>query len=174
MAQTGLDCVDEIQQRDRGGVADIDHTVGGDRGQAVTLDGHIVRGAGRYDIHQQPDGADQIADIGEIAGHLAVVINVDGAVLQNCGGEFEQRHVGPAPGAIDGKEPEHRHRQAPQMGIDMAHRLAHLFTCGIDGQGQIGHISLCKRHIGVGAIDGRGGGHQQMPHPQPAGRLEHG
>ena len=47
---------------------------------------------------------DNIVDVGEVAAMIAVVEHVDWFAINNVLGEFEQRHIGPTPGPVDGEK----------------------------------------------------------------------
>ncbi len=49
---------------------------------------------------------DDVVHIGEVALHLAVAEDVDRPAGEDRLGELEERHVRPAPGAVDREEPE--------------------------------------------------------------------
>jgi hypothetical protein len=51
-----------------------------------------------------PHRLDDIVNIGEVALHLAVVVDVNTFTFQHRFRELEQRHIRAAPRAIDGKE----------------------------------------------------------------------
>lgn len=50
------------------------------------------------------DALNDVINIGEIAPHFAVVIDINGLAGENGLGEEEKGHVRAAPGAIDGKK----------------------------------------------------------------------
>ena len=117
---------------------------------------------GRHGVDQKPDAIHQVIDISEIPLHDAMVIDVDGLTGQDRAGEFEMRHVGAAPRAIDGEEPEHGDRHSVEMGIGMRHRLVGLLGRRIERHLGVGLVGLGIGHLRVGAIDRGGRGHEEM------------
>ena len=102
-----------------------------------------------------------------------MVVDVDGTAIEDRVNEFEERKVGAPVGAVDGEEAEHRCGQVVEVGIRMAHRLVRFLGGRIDRKRRVGLFHLVKRHLFVGAIDGRGGGHQQVLDLQTLGGLHH-
>ncbi len=58
----------------------------------------------RYDVDDAYHTFHDVVDIGEVAQHVAVVEDLDGAVVQDGVDEEEGRHVGASPRAVDGEE----------------------------------------------------------------------
>ena len=111
LADLSLNRIDKIHQADLVAVADIDHAERRYRGQAVARwNIRCTFGTHRHSIDQQTDAAHQILDIGKIAPHIAIVINLDRRAFDDPLSELEQRHVGAAIGAINGEKAKHRHR----------------------------------------------------------------
>ncbi len=61
-----LNRIDEIEQADVVGIADVDVAERDQVRQAVTLRHHSIDGAFGHSIDQQPNGADQIVDIRKV------------------------------------------------------------------------------------------------------------
>ncbi len=59
---------------------------------------------GGYSIEHAYHTFDDVVDVGEVANHVAVVVNIDGRVFQYAFGEFKQRHIGAAPWSINGEK----------------------------------------------------------------------
>ncbi len=59
------------------------------------------------------------------------------------------------------------------MRIGMRHGLIGLFGGGVERQREIGALALEEGHVLIAAIDGAGGGHQQMADGVEAGDLQH-
>ena len=94
----------------------------------------------------------KVIDVRKVAVHVAVVVNVDGAPIEDRIDKLVKRQIGTAPRTVDGKEPEHRCRKIIEVRIGMAHALVRLLGGRIDGQLRVGLFRLDKRHFGVGAI----------------------
>ena len=132
-----------------------------------------IRRAHRYRVDQQPDPPHQVADIGEVAPHVAVIVDVDRAAFQDRPGELEIGHVGPAPGPVDGEEAEQRDGEAVDMRPGMGHRLVRLLGRGIERHLGVDLVGLGIGHLGVGAVDRRGRGHQEVPDARRPRHLHH-
>ncbi|MPL96396.1 hypothetical protein SDC9_42574 [bioreactor metagenome] len=171
-ARRRLDRGDVIGQLHRLGIADVDDAPRRHRREAVALGHDAIRGPHRHRVDQQADRLDQIGDIGEVALHVAVIVDIDRPAFEDRLGELEQRHVRPAPGTVDGEEAEHGDRQAEEMGIGMRHRLGRLLRRGIEGHLVIGLHHLAIGHLGVRAIGRGGGSEQHMRRREGPRRLE--
>ena len=66
----------------------------------ICIAGNVIDNARYY--------TDNVIDMGEIAAHLAMVKKLDRRAFEDRLGKQENRHVGPAPWPIDGKEPQAR------------------------------------------------------------------
>ena len=60
-------------------------------------------GAGGWSIDAH-DALDDVVDVGEVALHPPVVEDLDRLACEDASRENEERHVRPAPGAVDGEE----------------------------------------------------------------------
>ena len=76
----------------------------------------------------------KVIDVRKVAVHVAVVVNVDGAPIEDRIDKLVKRQIGAAPRTVDGKEPEHRCRKIIEVRIGMAHALVGLLGGRIDGQ----------------------------------------
>ena len=83
---------------------------------------------------------------------LAVVEHRDLFAGEDGLGEFEQRHVRPAPGAIDGKEAQTGRRQVVEMAVGMGHQLIGFLAGGVETQRMVNVVMHREGHRGVGAI----------------------
>src|SRR5450432_3860876 len=64
-----------------------------------------------------------VVDMGEVAAHSAMVKELDRLALDNRPGEQKNRHIGPSPWAVNGKESQAGDRQAIKMGVGMSHHF---------------------------------------------------
>src|SRR3546814_2200230 len=69
---------------------------------------------------------DDVVDVGEVAGVVAVVEHVDRLAGQDLAREQEQRHVRPAPGPVDGEEAQAGGRQVEQVAVGVRHQFVGL------------------------------------------------
>jgi hypothetical protein len=79
-------------------------------------------------VQSADDAFDDIVDVGEVALHVAVVEDVDRPAFEDRLGEQEQRHVGPAPRAVDGEEEQARARDAEQVTVGVREEFVRLFA----------------------------------------------
>ncbi len=93
---------------------------------------------------------------------LTVVKYPDGFTGEDGLSEFEQRHVRPTPGAVDGEKANTGGRQAIEMAVCMSHQFVGLFAGGVKAQRVVDVLVNGKRHGGVGAIDAGTTGVNQM------------
>jgi hypothetical protein len=82
-------------------------------------------------IQHPQDALHDIVDIGKVAPHLPAVEHLDRLACEDRTGEKECRHVGPAPGSIDGEEAQARARDAVKMRIGMAEQFVGALGGGI-------------------------------------------
>ena len=113
-------------------------------------------------VERGHDAADDVVHVGEVALVVAVVEDVDRLAGQDVAGEQEQRHVRPAPGAIDGEEAQARDRQPIEIGVGVRHHLVGLLGRGVERQRVLGVLVHRERHLRVGAVDGAGRGEDQV------------
>ena len=127
---------------------------------------HAARGVGMGAVpigiglgdgrHEAFDRFHDIVDIGEIAAHFAVVEQRDRFALQDRIGKEPHRHIGAAPGAVDGEKPQAGGWQAEHVGVGMRHQFIGLLGGSIKRERVIDVLVDRERHGGVRAIDGRG------------------
>ena len=141
------DVVDAVRRGARAGI--------GRRGVPVRIRrGHAVGHA--------HDALDDVVDVREVAAHPAVVEDVDGFSGEDGLGEQEQGHVGAAPGAVDGEEPQAGRRQPVEVGIGVGHQLVGLLGGGVERDGVVHDVVDGEREMGVEAVDRTAGGVGQM------------
>ena len=68
-------------------------------------------------------------------------------------GEGEERHVGPAPWAVDREETQPGARQPVEVGVGVGHQLVGLLGGGVERQRVVDVVVDRERHRGVGAVD---------------------
>jgi hypothetical protein len=61
-------------------------------------------------------------------------------------GEQEQRHVRPAPGAVDGEEAQAGGRQAVEVAVGVRHQLVGLLGGGVEADRVVDAVVLGERH----------------------------
>ena len=89
-------------------VADVVDFIGGFGAAGVGMFTAPIRVALGRMVDDAYDSFDDVVDVGEISLHLAVVVDVDGAIFQNRFGKEKKRHVRASPGAVDGKKAQTR------------------------------------------------------------------
>src|SRR5438552_1433075 len=103
---------------------------------------------------QNPDQTlDNVVDIGEVPPHLAVIEHVDWMPFQDRPGKAEQRHIRPAPGAVDREEAQARGREPVEMTVGVRHQLVGLLGRGREADWMGDVVMLRARHPGVSAVD---------------------
>ena len=105
-------------------------------------------GLGNF-IHQRNHCIDDVIDIREVSFHFAMVVDIQRHPLKNGFGEFEQRHIGPAPGAIDGKETQACTRKFVKMCVAMSEHLVGFFGRRIQTHRVICRMSGRKRLLAI-------------------------
>ena len=116
---------------------------------------------------------DDVVDVGEVAFHVAVVVQVDRVAVQDGAGEGEQRHVGPAPGAVHGEEAQAGGRDAEQVRVAVRHQLVGALGGGVQADRMVGGAGLGERNVAVEAVHRTGRGVHQVAHRGLAARFEH-
>src|SRR5262249_26012786 len=124
--------------------------------------------------HQQPfDGFNDIVDVGEVALHLPVVEDVDWAALQYSLGKAEVGHVGAPPRPVNGEKAQAGGGNGEQLGGGVRHQLVCAVGHGIERARIVDRVRFAKRHLAVAAIDGAGGGIDQVLHRMCSAGLQH-
>lgn len=104
------------------------------------------------------DALYDVGNVGEITFHFAEIEDVDRFTFKNRLGEDEQGHIGPAPGAIDGEEPQAGGWETEKLAVAVGHQFIGLFTGGVETDGVIDVMGCGKRHRFVEAVDAGAGG----------------
>lgn len=107
--QHALQRVDKVEQVLGVRVADVVDAVRGE-GQPVLT--HLNFGGG---VHDTPDALDDVGDVGEVAAAVAHVEDLDGVAAAQLLSEAEVGHVGPAHGAVHGKEAQAGRRDGVEL-----------------------------------------------------------
>ena len=113
-------------------------------------------------VDQSQYDARHVVDIGKVAPHPAMVKEPDRGALNDRLGEQEDRHIGPSPRPVDGKEPQARYRKAVEMAVGMRDQLVGLLRGGVEADRMVGLVVHRKRQLGIGAVDRRGRRIDQM------------
>ena len=117
---------------------------------------------GRDPVAGAHDALGDVVDVGEVAAVMPVVEDVDRPAGEDVAREQEQRHVGPAPRAVDGEETQPRHGQRIELGIGVRHELVGLLRRGVERQRVIDVLVDGERHPRVGAVHRAGRGVDEM------------
>src|SRR5215218_8897547 len=115
---------------------------------------------------------DDIVDVGEIPPHVAVVVHVDGASLQYSLCELEVGHIRASPGAVDGKKPQARGRQAVEVAVGVSHQLVGLLCGRIEAHRMIRIVVHRERYLGIRAVDRARRGEHQVPNAPVTAAFE--
>jgi hypothetical protein len=107
------------------------------------------------------DALDDVADVGEVALHLAVVEHLNGFTRQDGFHEEEVGHVWPAPGPVDGEEAEARGGQLVEVAVGVGHQLVALLGGGVERHGVVHIVAGREGHLLIQSVDAaRAGVHQ--------------
>src|ERR1051325_2802021 len=98
-------------------------------------------------VENPHDAFHDIVDIRKVTPHIAEVKHLYRFVPQDGIGEDEQRHVGPSPWSVNGKESKTGARNAIEMGIAMRHEFVGLFRGGVERNGMIDIVADRERHL---------------------------
>ena len=131
---------------------DVINGIGGN-GQAI-LTFLALRSLG----HDTDDALNDIIDIGEVTTAVAIVEDFDGLALQELVGEAKIGHIGATSRAIDGKEAQACGGDIVEFRIAMGEELVGLLRSRIEGDRVIYTIVGREWHLLVAAVDGGGGG----------------
>ena len=150
LAQGFLQCGYQVEDGDGVAVADVVDTGGGggDGGLAAVPVGGALGGMVDHADYRFGD----IVDVGKVAFHVAVVVEVDGVSVEDGAGEGEQGHVGPAPGAVDGKEAEAGRRDAEQVRVAVRHQFVGALGGGVQADRVVGGAGFGERYVAVEAV----------------------
>lgn len=144
--EDALERVDELEQLNRAGVADVVDAVSGHR-EAVPA--HLDHGRVGHDPR---DALDDVLDVGEVAPAVAHVEDLDRLAPEQLVREPEIRHVGATHGPVHRKEAQPGGGDGVQLGVRGGHELVRLLGRGVEGYGGIDHIGFRKRHLLVTAV----------------------
>ena len=97
-----------------------------------------------------------IVDIGEIALHIAMIIDMDRFALHNLLGKAPIGHIRPSPRSVNGEEPQACHWNIVEMRVTVGHQFIRLFRRCIERQRAVRRLAHRKGHLGIRAIDGAG------------------
>ena len=86
-----------------------------------------------------------IVNMGKVAPHPAMVKEPDRRPFHDRFGKQENRHIGPSPRPIDGKEPQAGHRKPVEMAVGMRDQLIGLLCGGVEADRMIGFVVHRKR-----------------------------
>lgn len=131
---------------------------------------HVVRlrGIAEHILH----AADDVVDVGEVAVHIAVVVNLDGFAPDNFIGEFEIRHVRAAEGAVYSEEAQARGGDAVEMAVGIGHELVRFLRRRVEADGVIHVVRGSEGRLPLHAVHGGAGREEQVLHGMMAARFE--
>ncbi|VXA81567.1 hypothetical protein AERO8C_120094 [Aeromonas veronii] len=165
--------LDKIEQPYRLAVTDIEDAVGGCAlGRALLAGVPIGIGAGRL-IGDGEDPRDDVIYVGEVAAESAVVVHIDRLTREDGASELDDGHVGPPPGAVDGKEAQPCGGQAIERRVGVGHQLATLLGGGVEGDRVIHLLRGGVGHLIPHAIDRAGGGVDEVLDPVVTTPFQH-
>src|SRR5215471_6443363 len=98
--------------------------------------GSIMRGATvnldyRRIIQDANNTLNYVVDVGKIALHAAIVIDLDWSAFQYRFAELEHGHVRPTPRTVHGEKAQTRDRQTIKVSIHMSNQFVALLGCSI-------------------------------------------
>ena len=161
-AQMSFQGGDEVQQGHGLRITDIVDSIRGETSRRIGT-GAVPSRIGRGGTRRDPDDPfDDVVDIGEVPLHFPLVVDVDGLAGQDGPGEKKQRHVGTSPGAVNGEKAESRAGDPVENRISMGHEFVGFFRGGIETHGMIDVVVNGEGHLGVAAVNGTGGGEDEM------------
>lgn len=118
--------------------------------------------AGRAEVEGRCRSCYDVVDVGEVALHLAVIEEADGLLPANLLGETVVGHVGPPPRAVSGKIAESGDGEAEEVVVGVGHRLVGFFRRAVKVDGVVGLVVDAERDLFIEAVDGRGGGVDEL------------
>ena len=119
-------------------------------------------------VEAAEDPVDDVVDVGEVAAHLAAVVDRDRPALEDLLGEHVGGHVRPPPRAVDGEEAQPRQPQAIHPGVGVADHLHRLLGRAVEGNGAVGPVFQRERQLVVGAVNRRRRGVDQVAEARQA------
>lgn len=115
---------------------------------------------------------DDVVDIGEVAVHIAVVVDLDGLAPADLVGELEIRHIRTAERPVDREEAQPRRWNAVEMAVSVRHELIRLLRRRIEADRMVDIVRRRERRLLLVAVDRRARSKEQMLHLMMAARLE--
>src|SRR2546422_332825 len=162
--QFGLQDLDEPDEFHRIMIADVvDPVRGGACAGVRAVAAPFGIGLGNP-FHDADYTLDDVVNVGEVAPHFPVIVDLDRPPLQNGPREQEQGHVRPAPRTVDGEESQTRARQLVEMGVDVRHQLVGLLGRRVEAYGMVHVVMHRKWNPRVGAVHRARGGEHQVPY----------
>ena len=153
---------DVAEQGDGGGAADVEDAIRSGAGGGVGS-GAVPGGMGGGGAVEGPyDAFDDVVDVGEAAFMVSVVEDGDGFVFEDGFGEEEEGHIGAAPGAVNREKAKAGAGETVEVGVTVGHHFVGFFRGGVEGEGMLGALMFGEGHVGVGTIDGAGGGEDEV------------
>lgn len=110
------------------------------------------------------DARDDVIDIGEVAVHIAVVVNLDGLAPADLVSELEIRHIRTAERSVDREEAQPRRRNPIEMAVSVRHELIRLLRRRIEADRMVDIVRRRERRLLLIAIDRRARSKEQMLH----------
>ena len=118
------------------------------------------------------DARDDVIDIGEVAVHIAVVVDLDGLAPADLVGELEIRHIRTAERPVNREEAQPRRRNAVEMAVGVRHEFIRLLRRRIEADRMVDIVRRRERRLLLVAVDRRARSKEQMLHLMMAARLE--
>ena len=172
LAERLFERLDEDHQFDRLVVADVVDSVG----RAAASGSRVRRvevGVGLGDaIHDADRAFGNVVDVSEIAPHFAVVEDLDGAAGEDGLGKQPGRHVGTAPGAVNGEIAQAGGRQAVEVAVAVRHQFVGFLGGGVEAERVVDGIMHRKGHPGVAAVHAGAAGVDEVFDAVPAAGFE--
>jgi len=109
-----------------------------------------------------PDAGEDVFDVGVIASGAAVSEEGDGFPGQDHFSEFVDGKVGALTGAVNGKEAQGDEADVVEFGVDVAKAFAGQLGGGVGGYGLEVFGVFFPGDFGVDAVDGGGGGEDEL------------
>lgn len=118
------------------------------------------------------DARDDVVDIGEVAVHIAVIVDLDSLAPADLVGELEIRHIRTAERPVNREEAQSRRRNPVEMAVGVRHELIRLLRRRIEADRMVDIVRRRERRLLLVAVDRRARSKEQMLHLMMAARLE--
>lgn len=118
------------------------------------------------------DARDDVVDIGEVAVHIAVIVDLDGLTLADLVGELEVRHIRATERPVNREEAQPRRWNAVEMAVGVRHELIRLLRRRIEADWMVDIVRRRERRLLLVAVDRRARSKKQMFHLMMAACLE--